>query len=113
MKKIDYQKMLSAVALFAVFALLSCGNDLKTPESGDHDMHNHQSKSASEMQESHGRVFFSNFQNGDTLTNPVALSFGVEGMKVHPAGEIIDGTGHHHLLIGLDSVAAGQVVPAT
>ena len=112
MKKIDYQNILSAVALFAVVTLSSCGNDLKVPEADEHAMHNHQSKSASEMQESYGKVFFTNIQNGDTLTNPVALAYGVEGMEVHPAGEIIEGTGHHHLLIGLDSIAAGQVVPA-
>ncbi|MGC6414492.1 MAG: DUF4399 domain-containing protein [Bacteroidia bacterium] len=91
----------------------SCGGDLNVPEKNeDHFMHSHQSKDASEMQEATGKVFFTNVKTGDTLTNPVALVYGVEGMEVHPAGEIIEGTGHHHLLIGLDSVPAGQVVPA-
>ena len=91
----------------------SCGGDLNVPEKNeDHSMHSHQSKDASEMQEATGKVFFTNVKTGDTLTNPVALVYGVEGMEVHPAGEIIEGTGHHHLLIGLDSVPAGQVVPA-
>jgi hypothetical protein len=64
------------------------------------------------MQSSEGRVFFANVKNGDTVSNPVVLQFGIEGMTVRPAGELAQGTGHHHLLIGSDSIPAGDVVPA-
>ena len=89
--------------------VIGCSGNLKND---GHRMHSHQSKDASEMQLATGKVYFTNVNTGDTLINPVALEYGVEGMEVHPAGEIIEGTGHHHLLIGFDSIPAGQVVPA-
>jgi hypothetical protein len=35
----------------------------------------------------------------------------VEGMKVQPAGEVVEGTGHHHILINQDFFPPGQVIP--
>ncbi|PJC69515.1 MAG: rod shape-determining protein RodA, partial [Zetaproteobacteria bacterium CG_4_8_14_3_um_filter_59_5] len=34
-----------------------------------------------------------------------------EGMAVQPAGEIVDGTGHHHLIVDGDCIAEGAAVP--
>ena len=62
-----------------------------------------------EMDEATGRVFFANLENGDTVTNPVYVEFGVEGMEVRPAGEIVEGTGHHHLLIGNAFLQKGRL----
>jgi Domain of unknown function (DUF4399) len=48
------------------------------------------------------KVYFINLKNGDTVTNPVLIQFGLSGMGVAPAGLQGDqtaGTGHHHLLI--------------
>ena len=28
-----------------------------------------------------------------------------------PAGEVVEGTGHHHILINKDFIPAGQVIP--
>ena len=36
---------------------------------------------------------------------------GVEGMKIQPAGEVVEGTGHHHILINQDFFPPGQVIP--
>ena len=68
--------------------------------------------SPEEMDEATGGVFFTNLEDGDTVSNPVYVEFGVEGMDVRPAGEIVEGTGHHHLLIGNAFLAKGEVVPA-
>ncbi len=38
-------------------------------------------------------------QDGDTLTSPVVVKFGLVGMGVAPAGVTNEGTGHHHLII--------------
>ena len=57
-------------------------------------------------------VYFIEPKNGTTVTNPIKVKFGIDGMTIKPAGEIVDGTGHHHLLIDLDPVPAGQVIPA-
>ena len=45
------------------------------------------------------RVYFVNLKNGDTVTSPFRVVFGVSGMGVAPAGVIKANTGHHHLLI--------------
>lgn len=38
-------------------------------------------------------------QDGDSLTSPVVVKFGLVGMGVAPAGVTNEGTGHHHLII--------------
>ena len=58
------------------------------------------------------RVFFSSPEDGATVKSPVHIEFGVEGMEVKPAGEIVEGTGHHHLIVGPAGVPEGEVVPA-
>jgi hypothetical protein len=45
------------------------------------------------------KVFFANIKDGDTLSNPVTIKFGLTGMTVAKAGTFDPGTGHHHLLI--------------
>lgn len=58
------------------------------------------------------RVYFANLKNNQTIPTRFKIQFGLEGMKVHPAGEIVEGTGHHHLIIDGSAIPAGQVVPA-
>lgn len=58
------------------------------------------------------RVFFLNLMDGDTVSSPVKVLMGVEGMTVEPAGELKEGTGHHHILLGGAQVAQGETVPA-
>ncbi|VVD96355.1 ATPases of the AAA+ class [Pandoraea cepalis] len=57
------------------------------------------------------RVFFVAPTDGATVSNPVAVHFGVEGMAIKPAGDMTPNTGHHHLIIDGDPIPAGQVVP--
>lgn len=40
--------------------------------------------------------------DGSTVSNPVTVVFGLEGMGVAPAGTEKENTGHHHLLINTD-----------
>lgn len=47
-------------------------------------------------------VYFISPSHGETVTSPVTIRFGLEGMGVAPAGIAQDATGHHHLLIDLD-----------
>ncbi len=57
------------------------------------------------------RVFFKNLKNGETVSSPVKVEMGVEGMKLDTAGTIMVNSGHHHLLIDAeDSLASGTVV---
>jgi hypothetical protein len=48
------------------------------------------------------RVFIVEPQNGATVSSPVTVKFGIEGIALAPAGEVKDNSGHHHLLIDTD-----------
>jgi len=43
-------------------------------------------------------------KNGDDVSNPVRVVFGLKNMGVAPAGTIKNNTGHHHLLVNLDKL---------
>lgn len=45
------------------------------------------------------RVYFINIKDGDELTAPFLVQFGLSGMGVAPAGVDSKNTGHHHLII--------------
>jgi Domain of unknown function (DUF4399) len=51
--------------------------------------------------------------NGATVSSPFKVRFGVKGMAVAPAGDVVANSGHHHLLINLEAVPKGQAVPFT
>ena len=53
------------------------------------------------------RVFFVGIANGDRISNPISISFGIEGFGITPAGtkdETRHNAGHHHLLIDTDTL---------
>jgi len=47
------------------------------------------------------RLYIISPQDGDTVSSPVKVIFGLNGMGVAPAGIKMKNTGHHHLLIDL------------
>ena len=49
--------------------------------------------------------------DGATVSSPFKVRFGVAGLTVEPAGDIKPASGHHHLLINLDALPAGESVP--
>jgi Domain of unknown function (DUF4399) len=51
--------------------------------------------------------------NNATVPTTFKVRFGVKGMDVAPAGDIVANSGHHHLLINLDSVPTGESIPFT
>jgi hypothetical protein len=44
-------------------------------------------------------VYFVNLRDGDKVTSPFRIAFGLVGMGIAPAGVPVENTGHHHLLI--------------
>ena len=48
------------------------------------------------------RVFFITPADGTTVSSPVSVEFGMEGMAVVPAGDTTPVSGHHHILIDAD-----------
>ena len=58
------------------------------------------------------RVFFITPADGDTVTSPVSIEFGIDGMSVVPAGDATKHSGHHHLIVNADLPAPDMPIPA-
>lgn len=54
------------------------------------------------------RVYFANLADGDTVSSPVTVIFGLSGMGVAPAGTEAENTGHHHLLVDRAPMGQGE-----
>lgn len=52
------------------------------------------------------RVYIIAPADGETVTGPVTVRFGLTGMGVAPAGVERPGTGHHHLLVDVAELPA-------
>jgi hypothetical protein len=50
------------------------------------------------------RVYFVSPANGAVVESPVTVRFGLSNMGVAPAGVNVEGTGHHHLLIDVETL---------
>lgn len=93
---------------------------METPaaEAQIHADHGHMSEAASMDPESeflvvpeNAKVFFVNLSDGQNVPNELKVVMGVSGMEVHPAGELIAGTGHHHILIDGKPMKKGMFIP--
>jgi hypothetical protein len=56
-------------------------------------------------------VWFIEPKDGAVVTSPFKVVFGAKGMALEPAGEVKADSGHHHLLINLGPVNAGEAIP--
>jgi hypothetical protein len=57
-------------------------------------------------------VYFIAPKDGETVTSPVTVKFGLKGMGIAPAGVAFENTGHHHLIIDADLPPMDAPVPA-
>lgn len=58
------------------------------------------------------KVFFKNLKDGQSVTSPLKIEMGAEGISVDSSGHVVANSGHHHLLIDSgDSIPIGVVVP--
>jgi len=58
------------------------------------------------------RVWIVNPDQGDSVTSPVIVEFGIAGYGLAPAGTYEPETGHHHLLINTGLPALDMPIPA-
>ena len=60
------------------------------------------------------RVFLAQPAEGEEVTSPVHLEFGIENYVIEPRveGEVNEGAGHHHLGINTHCLEAGIVIPS-
>jgi len=52
-------------------------------------------------------VYFANLKDGDTVSGPVTIVFGLSGMGVAPAGTEKEATGHHHVFLNRAPLGEG------
>lgn len=64
------------------------------------------------IESSSARVFIVSPADGDIVTSPVTVVFGIENFGLAPAGTYEAGTGHHHLLIDTELPPMGEPIPA-
>ena len=62
---------------------------------------------------SDAKVYFIDLKDGDSVTSPVTIRFGLTGMGIAPAGTEIPNTGHHHLIIDdkIEGEALNEAIP--
>ncbi|WP_415922206.1 DUF4399 domain-containing protein [Tateyamaria sp. SN6-1] len=53
-------------------------------------------------------VYFVNIEDGATVSGPVTVVFGLDGMGIAPAGVEYENSGHHHLLINRAPMGEGE-----
>ena len=59
------------------------------------------------------KVYFIGLKDGDPVTSPVVIRFGLSGMGIAPAGTQVENTGHHHLIIDdtIEGAALDEAIP--
>jgi hypothetical protein len=58
------------------------------------------------------RVYIISPRDGETVSSPVRVVFGLSGAGVAPAGIVKENTGHHHLLIDTAAPTLDLPIPA-
>jgi Domain of unknown function (DUF4399) len=57
-------------------------------------------------------VYFIAPKDGESVSSPVTVRFGLKGMGVAPAGVAFEGAGHHHLVVDAPTPPLDAPVPA-
>ena len=57
-------------------------------------------------------VYFIDPSDGDVVSSPVLVRFGLKGMGVAPAGTEKAKTGHHHLIVDTDLPSFDEPIPS-
>jgi len=60
---------------------------------------------------SHDGVSFAKPHDGGVVGRTFDVEMKVSGMDVHKAGDVIEGSGHHHLIIDGGCIKQGEAVP--
>ena len=119
MKKVLYSFL--SIATVLLFACSGGNHEGQTEDNAEdtesHEGHDHamgeENAELPEVSPPEGaRIFFDNLTDGQKVQSPFTVNFGAEGIQVHPAGELIDNTGHHHVIINEGPTPIGVVVPA-
>lgn len=105
---------LSALALLALLGGCTAGDEPEQAAAGKEDVAAGEVGPATmprTASDAGARVFFVSPADGETVSSPVTVVFGIEGMTVVPAGDDTPNSGHHHLLIDTDLPDLGLPIP--
>lgn len=58
-------------------------------------------------------LYFIQPNDGETVTSPVTVKFGLQGMGVAPSGVAKEHTGHHHLVVDADLPPLDGPIPSS
>ena len=100
-----------------IATLAACGGGTDTPANGSAETKapaaNRGSTALPRSPAADGaRVFFIQPADGDTVTSPVRIEFGIEAMSLVPAGQAKTHSGHHHLIVNAEFPATDLPIPA-
>jgi hypothetical protein len=102
--------------IVCLIGLVACGGQEAdvTPEEAPAQVEEAPAEAAPapEADEPKGSVSFVEPADGATVTSPVHVKFQVKGKEVRKAGEVVKGTGHHHVIVDGSFVEKGKPVPA-
>ena len=57
------------------------------------------------------QVFFVEPHDSKEVSSPFKVRFGLDSLKIAPAGDMTLGTGHHHLIVNGNALTTGEPVP--
>ena len=112
------------LVLLAGGLMTACGQHEGTHDGEDHaamdhaamdhgDDHAAAPAEASTADDGAPRVFFANVSDGDEVTSPVSLEFGIENYEIVAAQDPIvieEGKGHHHLGVNTHCLKPGIII---
>lgn len=109
-------RLLKVVALSSALALAAaaCGDDDDdaVASSGlDESTSEVADESAGDDGADDLRVTIESPADGDSATSPVTVQMSATGIEIAPAGEVVDGQGHFHLMVDVECVEPGETIP--
>jgi len=119
--------LITLAMIIAAYALFSYLNLNKTPQTSSVDLstqgeakvavadtESSPSNSLISVAANNADVFFLEPGDGATVKSPVTIKFGASNIAITPAGENTENSGHHHLLLDLDTLPdLSAPLPAT
>jgi len=107
--------MRTPIALMLICAvtgiLTGCGDDQSTPTEPATGAPPTAVKMPQSVSAPGAAVFFVSPVDGAAVTSPVEVKFGVSGIAIAPAGESLENSGHHHLLVDMQLADMTKPIP--
>jgi hypothetical protein len=103
----------TAITFVCTFAwiLSGCGTDQSTPSEPATEGASAPADMPQTASAPGAAVFIISPADGDTVTTPVEVQFGISGMAIAPAGDSLENSGHHHLLVDTQLAELTQPIP--